>query len=61
MPYAVELYDAHLRLHGTSSEFKVKYSDISRFYMLEKPGGRAGDGEVQFFFFVICYILVYTR
>jgi structure-specific recognition protein 1 len=54
--YAVELYDTYLRLHGAASEFKVKYSDVSRFYMLEKPsgGGRQAEGEVQFFYFVIC-------
>ena len=56
--YAVEMYEAYFRMIGTSQEFKVKYSDVSRYYMLEKPTGHTSrsepDSDVHFFYFVIC-------
>jgi structure-specific recognition protein 1 len=50
--YNVEMYENSMRIHGSSYEYKIKYSDISRYYMLEKPVGR--KAETSFFYFVIC-------
>jgi len=51
--YGVEMYSTFLRMHGNVYDFKIKYDDINKFYMLEKPMGRYGS-EVKFFFFIIC-------
>lgn len=36
----VEMYDTFLRMHGNMYDYKIKYDDISRYYMLERPNGR---------------------
>uniref|UniRef100_A0A7S2F6D7 FACT complex subunit SSRP1 n=1 Tax=Octactis speculum TaxID=3111310 RepID=A0A7S2F6D7_9STRA len=45
--YSIELYDAFFRMHGNMYDYKIKYSDISRYYMLERSKGRH-------FNFIIC-------
>jgi len=35
--YAVELYDAFLRLRGSKYDYKIKYDDISRLFLLPRP------------------------
>ena len=35
--YAIELYDAFLRLRGSKYDYKIKYDDISRLFLLPKP------------------------
>ena len=36
--YAIELYDSFLRMRGTKYDYKIKYDDISRLFLLPKPG-----------------------
>lgn len=53
--FTVRRYETFMRVHGTTNEYRIQYSDISRFYMLEKPMGRKGASEeASFFYFVIC-------
>lgn len=35
--YAIELYDIFLRLRGQKYDYKIKYDDISRLFLLPKP------------------------
>uniref|UniRef100_A0A7S2WS60 FACT complex subunit SSRP1 n=2 Tax=Rhizochromulina marina TaxID=1034831 RepID=A0A7S2WS60_9STRA len=49
--YNIELYDSFLRMHGNMYDYKIRYSDISRFYMLQKP---TSSGPVEIYSFVIC-------
>jgi structure-specific recognition protein 1 len=35
--YAIELYDYFLRLRGQKYDYKIKYDDISRLFLLPKP------------------------
>ncbi|GMH95800.1 hypothetical protein TrVE_jg12761 [Triparma verrucosa] len=39
--YGIELYDGFLRMQGSKYDFKVKYTDISRLFLLNRPDGRA--------------------
>ena len=52
--YTVEMYDSFLRMINNQFEHKIKYSDINRYYMLQKPSGVRGVAGVNFFYFVIC-------
>jgi structure-specific recognition protein 1 len=49
--YSVELYENHLRMHGSTYDFKISYKDVNRFYMLEYPRARS---DAQSWYFVIC-------
>ena len=35
--YAIELYDSYLRMRGAKYDYKIKYDDISRLFLLPKP------------------------
>uniref|UniRef100_A0A7S4HR37 HMG box domain-containing protein n=1 Tax=Odontella aurita TaxID=265563 RepID=A0A7S4HR37_9STRA len=35
--YAIELYDTFLRMRGAKYDYKIKYDDISRLFLLPKP------------------------
>lgn len=35
--YAIELYDSFLRLRGSKYDYKIKYDDISRLFLLPRP------------------------
>ena len=35
--YTIELFDKHLRLRGNKYDYKIKYDDISRLFLLPKP------------------------
>ena len=52
--YTVEMYDTFLRMTNNQFEHKIKYTDINRYYMLQKPTGSRGASGVNFFYFVIC-------
>ncbi|GMI02367.1 hypothetical protein TrLO_g14125 [Triparma laevis f. longispina] len=39
--YGIELYDGYLRMQGSKYDFKIKYTDISRLFLLNRPDGRA--------------------
>lgn len=52
--YHLELYDSFMRMTTNQFEHKIKYSDINRFYMLQKPTGSRGSAGVNFFYFIIC-------
>lgn len=38
--YALEMYGSQLRMHGPKYDYRIKYSDISRLFLLEKPDER---------------------
>jgi len=35
--YKITLYDSHLRMHGNRYDYKIKYDDISRLFLLPRP------------------------
>jgi len=35
--YNITLYDSYLRMHGSRYDYKIKYDDISRLFLLPKP------------------------
>lgn len=35
--YAIELYEGYLRLRGAKYDYKIKYDDLSRLFLLPKP------------------------
>ena len=35
--YSIELYDSFLRMRGAKYDYKIKYDDISRLFLLPKP------------------------
>lgn len=51
--FSVEMYESFMRMHGNVYDFKIKYSDISKFYMLAQSRSR-GQDDINFFYFVIC-------
>jgi len=35
--YKITLFDSHLRMHGNRYDYKIKYDDISRLFLLPRP------------------------
>ncbi len=38
--FALEMYGSFVRMHGPKYDYRIQYSDINRFYLLEKPDER---------------------
>ncbi len=38
--FALEMYGSFVRMHGPKYDYRIHYSDINRFYLLEKPDER---------------------
>ncbi|CAM9183918.1 unnamed protein product [Choristocarpus tenellus] len=38
--YSIEMYSYFMRMHGSSYDYKIQYSDISKLFLLEKPDER---------------------
>jgi structure-specific recognition protein 1 len=46
--YNIEMFPTFMRLHGKTYDYKIMFSNISRFFQLPKPDGRH-------VYFVVCH------